>query len=283
MKNKYNKISILGCGWAGLPLGKYLSAKGYTVKGSTTRTSKMGELALNGIIPFHIYASPVPDGVNLDGFFDCDALVVTIPPVKRDGIDDWAFMVHSSIARKAMEYGIKKVILLSSTSVYPNNKKEVVESDAEPIGSPRSGVVMLNLEHCYRSSSFSTVVLRLGGLFGPGRDPGKFLSSGIKQDNPDAPVNFVHLDDVIGSIQHVLNEDSGDTVFNVVSPEHPTRKEFYNAAAALRNLELDWSENTRQQKKVSSRKLVESGYKFAYPNPAKALTSKSAPTSILRG
>lgn len=280
MNKQYKKISILGCGWAGLPLGKYLSSKGYTVKGSTTRTSKLAELALNGIIPFHVNAVPVPDGANLDGFFECDLLVVTIPPAKREGINDWAFMLHSSIARKAVEYGIKKVILFSSTSVYPSNKSLVTEADAEAIPSPRSGVIMLDLERCYRSSWFSTVVLRMGGLFGPGRDPGKFLLSGTKQYNPDAPVNLVHLDDVIGSINHILQEDLGDATFNVVSPNHPTRKEFYNAAAELRNLELDWAENLQQLKKVSSLKLIESGYEFIYPNPTSALKGKTP--SLLR-
>ena len=261
-------------------MGKYLSAKGYTVKGSTTRNSKLAELALNGIIPFHINAAPVPDGRDVDGFFECDLLIVTIPPAKRDGIMDWAFMVHSSIARKAVEYGVKKVILLSSTSVYSNKKSLVTEKDAEAVPSPRSGVVMLDLEKCYRSSWFSTVVLRMGGLFGPGRDPGKFLSTGLKQYNPDAPVNLVHLDDVIGTVNHVLQEDLGDVVFNVVSPVHPSRREFYDAAAALRNLELDWSENLQQQKKVSSQKLVDSGYKFTYPNPTSALAPK--PSAVIK-
>ncbi|MGB0424951.1 MAG: hypothetical protein ACPGED_11520, partial [Flavobacteriales bacterium] len=74
-----------------------------------------------------------------------------------------------------------------------------------------------------------------------------------------------------------LQEDLGDVVFNVVSPEHPSRREFYNAAAALRDLELDWSENLQQLKKVSSQKLLDSGYTFAYSNPTSALTSKSTP------
>lgn len=30
-------VSILGCGWLGLPLAEQLLAEGYSVKGSTTR------------------------------------------------------------------------------------------------------------------------------------------------------------------------------------------------------------------------------------------------------
>ena len=41
MKEEREKISILGCGWLGLPLAKSLLAKGYKIKGSTTSESKL--------------------------------------------------------------------------------------------------------------------------------------------------------------------------------------------------------------------------------------------------
>ena len=48
------KISILGCGWLGLPLAKSLLSKGYEVKGSTTSESKLEVLKNAGISPFQI-------------------------------------------------------------------------------------------------------------------------------------------------------------------------------------------------------------------------------------
>lgn len=266
-----NKISILGCGWSGMALGKHLSAKGYTVKGSTTRAARMAEIAMNGIIPFQVYAAPVPDGPNLDGFFECDALVVTLPPPKRDGLKDWAFMVHSAIARKAVEYGVKKVVLMSSTSVYPSIAGEVKENDAQSFESPRSGVAMLDLERCYSDSWFNKVVLRFGGLFGPGRDPGKFLLPANQQFNPDAAVNLVHLDDVIGTIAWALETKLENEVFNVVSPEETSRKQFYGKAASLRGVELNWGDNLQQLKKVSSEKIMQAGYRFIHASALDAI------------
>ena len=38
------KISILGCGWLGLPLAKALIENGFSVKGSTTSTDKLTAL-----------------------------------------------------------------------------------------------------------------------------------------------------------------------------------------------------------------------------------------------
>ena len=42
-------ISVLGCGWLGLPLAEYLMGKGYQVKGSTTNQSKLSLLENKGI------------------------------------------------------------------------------------------------------------------------------------------------------------------------------------------------------------------------------------------
>jgi 3-hydroxyisobutyrate dehydrogenase-like beta-hydroxyacid dehydrogenase len=52
------KISILGCGWLGFPLGKYLVEKGHFVKGSTTSESKIALLSKVGIEPFLLKFSP---------------------------------------------------------------------------------------------------------------------------------------------------------------------------------------------------------------------------------
>ena len=59
------KISILGCGWLGLPLGKFLVEKGHVVKGSTTSEDKISLLSSMGIVPFLIKFSPQIEAVPL--------------------------------------------------------------------------------------------------------------------------------------------------------------------------------------------------------------------------
>ena len=48
------QISILGCGWLGLPLAKALLENGFLVKGSTTSVEKLSVLENSGIHPFLI-------------------------------------------------------------------------------------------------------------------------------------------------------------------------------------------------------------------------------------
>jgi 3-hydroxyisobutyrate dehydrogenase-like beta-hydroxyacid dehydrogenase len=51
------QISILGCGWLGMPLAKSLLEKGFSVKGSTTSFEKISAIESNGIQPFQIELS----------------------------------------------------------------------------------------------------------------------------------------------------------------------------------------------------------------------------------
>jgi len=64
-------ISILGCGWLGLPLGEYLKQKSYKIKGSTISIEKLGLLKKKGIEPFLINLNPTLQGKDIDQFFEC--------------------------------------------------------------------------------------------------------------------------------------------------------------------------------------------------------------------
>jgi nucleoside-diphosphate-sugar epimerase len=57
-------ISILGCGWLGIPLAETLIQKGFSIKGSTTSANKLSVLQNKGIEPFAI--SLEADGVEGD-------------------------------------------------------------------------------------------------------------------------------------------------------------------------------------------------------------------------
>ena len=53
------QISILGCGWLGLPLAKSLLEKGFSINGSTTSFEKISILDKAGITPFIVSLSAV--------------------------------------------------------------------------------------------------------------------------------------------------------------------------------------------------------------------------------
>ena len=259
------KVSILGCGWYGLPLSQRLVNEGYVVKGSSTRISKLGEIALSGAIPFHIALTVGKEEPRIDDFFRCDTLIVTIPPPRMQGVNDWHLLIHRMIADRAIKNGVKKVVLISSTSVYPKDLDIATEEDATYVESTHSKVKMLAIEDCYRNKeSFSTLVLRPGGLIGPDRHPAKFLSSANAITDGKSKVNMIHRDDLIAATVHLLKHNlTGE--FNICAPSHSTREDFYKAAfesVGKVSPESDGLKNATRE--VSSKKLIETGFKFQF-------------------
>lgn len=261
------KISILGCGWTGLALAKSLVADGKVVKGSTTRMAKLGEIALTGTLPFTIQANPSLEGERLSSFFDCDVLVITIPPPRKEGHENWPYAVHQSIINHVVSHGIQRVVLFSSSSVYPNSNSVVTEADAVNQRSPHSGVDLKAIEDMYQTLSADVLICRFAGLFGPGRHPGRFLRNQTTIKCGGNPVNLTHLSDVVKGVSFLIS-GSARGVFNICSPEHPTRKEFYEKA--ISDLELPVPEFSDEQcdfKEVSTQKLLDEGYTYQVTNP----------------
>src|ERR1035437_1856071 len=124
------KISILGCRWLGLPLAETLVKLGYSVNGSTTDVAKLSLISSVGASPYIV--SLMPDW-NTDfnaSFLNCDVLIVNFPPHRREDIITYHQLQYEALCSKIKEQNVKHVILISSTSVYPDVSKVVTEIDA---------------------------------------------------------------------------------------------------------------------------------------------------------
>ncbi len=252
-----SKISILGCGWLGLPLGEQLISHEYHVNGSTTTSNKLRKIERTGIRPYFIHLSP-----NFKGdisFFNCDVLIINIPPRNSDGDDTYHERQLMSIKNQVISKKVSKVLFISSTAVYPNTNTVVSEGDAHEINLSRGGVSLLKMERLFTSSkAFETTVVRFGGLYGPDRHPGNFLAGKEGLKGASNPVNMIHRDDCINIILSILKRDIWGETLNAVSPTKPSRQEFYvEAAKQLGIQEPLFSSEPQPYKSVSSNLLQE--------------------------
>lgn len=270
----HKTISILGCGWLGLPLGQHLVQQGYRVKGSTTTPKKLDTLGEAGIEPYLLTLNPGMSGRDVNDFFQADVLFLNIPPGRKRPDVEAFFGDQIEAILKELHYGsVGLVVFASSTSVYEDMNGVVVESDA---GKPRpwslSGRALLDAERRLQADThFDTTVLRLAGLYGHGRHPGRFLAGRTKLENGGAPVNLVHRDDVIAIATQVIVHDVRGEVFNVCADEHPTRKALYQQAARRLGLEPPTftSDEATSYKIVSNERVkARLGYTFLYPDPS---------------
>lgn len=264
-------LAILGCGWLGLPLARRMITKGWRVNGSTTTPDKMKALREAGIKPFVIQMNDADvAGAFVPEFLNADQLVVCVPPGgRRDPRVELSYPRRmAALARRIARSPVSRVIFTSSTSVYPEINRAVVEDDA---GNPptASGRACLAAERVLgESPGFTTAIVRLGGLIGADRHPGRFLAGRTNIEGGNAPVNLIHQDDAVGAIIALLERPGLTGAFNACAPTHPTRREFYTREAA--RLGLPAPEFSRVQapwKIVSSVRLqADLQYDFRHPD-----------------
>lgn len=222
-------ISILGCGWLGLPLALRLKENDFLVRGSTTTHKKLSLLKCHAL-DAHVIDLSLPYSVT-SGFFDSEILVISIPPkLKANGGDQYISSIRL-LQEKLKATLIEKVILISTTAVYPDVGSIVREDDALS-DHPIVKAEKLLLE----DDRLKSTVIRLGGLIGPGRHPSNFFK-GKEISSPAAFVNMITRNDCIKVVISIIQSDAWGQIFNACADQHPTKEEFYTFATRLSKMD----------------------------------------------
>lgn len=274
-----DSVSILGCGWLGQPLGRHLVEQGATVRGSTTTPDKLDALRDDGIDPILLTLDPDLAGADPGDLFQSPILVLNVPPPRgADDVRTWHRRQIEAVRDAALDGAVEWVLFASSTGVYPNVELRVSEADCPP-GDPEAlpgsrrptGEALLDVEGVLMNTpDLDTTVVRLGGLYGGNRNPGRFLAGRTDVGRPDAPVNLIHRDDAVGVFLTLIEQNVRNEVFNACADEHPSRKAFYTRAAEVSGLDAPTFDvtDTTTGKRVSNHKLrTHCDYQFQHPDP----------------
>jgi nucleoside-diphosphate-sugar epimerase len=251
------RISILGCGWLGKHLAKDLVKHNYVVKGSTTTASKLNDLEAIGITPYLIDIKETD--MNISDFLISDILII---PVTSKDIGAFRQLIHAIEQSIKLNKGPKKIIFISSTSVYNLNNTTVTEN------TPKKHIVLAEIEDLFfENNSFKTTILRFGGLFGYNRQPGNFFKTNKPIPNPEGYINFIHRDDCVNIIKNIIEQDVFGEVFNACAYSHPTRRDFYtNEFRKVGREEPTFDEDSANDFKIidSSKLLNILGFEFKF-------------------
>jgi len=253
--NYDNNISIIGSGWLGHPLAQHLSTTGFNIKISTRSVHRLVELKAKGILPFIIDIDQLTDTIK--SFLDAPILIINITSKNSDCFINLIAEIEQS--------AVKKVIFISSTSVYQNTNSNVAETDgAESAISP-----LFHIENLFRNNThFQTTIVRLAGLIGFERHPGRFFKNGKNIPQPDAPVNLIHRDDCIGIIEAIILQQAWGETFNACADSHPTKREFYTYARQLLGLASpEFLDVKEQQYKIINNMKVKQTLTYSFLHP----------------
>ncbi len=252
-------ISILGSGWLGLPLAEQLLKRGHPVKASTRSQQRLTAIEAVNAKPYIVDIDRLRE--DIQEFLSTDILIVNITSKNIASYKSFIDQIECS--------STKQVIFVSSTSVYKNTNRIISESDdAVDRDNP-----LFQIENLFRSSQrFQTTIIRLAGLIGYSRHPGRFFGE-RKIPQPEAPVNLIHRDDCINILAKTIQLEIWGEVFNACADTHPSKREYYSQARQNLGLAVpEFEEPTEQAYKIiSSEKIKHTlSYRFKYADLLKS-------------
>lgn len=212
-------VLIVGSGLLGLSLAEKFSNNGYQVTITTTTESKLVQLQQMGYSPILFDGNAIEHYKQLSEF-NVDVVVFALAPSKcktifyTDVLNNICNGLHS----------FKQLVFTSSISVYSNNSKTHTEKsialEHNSIIYQTESYIQQHVQHYY--------IFRLAGLIDKQRHPKGFHKSlDVKEAN--APVNLVHIQDVSSIIFSSIEHDIKEGIYNVCSPEHPSKKAYYGS------------------------------------------------------
>ncbi len=263
------KILIAGCGYVGQALAPLLAADGDLVFCARRRPvpDVAGATLRNLAVDLaHGPLDALPAGL--------DAVVFAAAPGggTPQHYEDVYVRALGRVADHLRRTGAPeaRLILTSSTSVYGQTSGEWVDETSPADGAAPSGALVRRGELRLQPGD---VAVRLGGIYGPGRE--SFLASvrtGALAVNPAASpfTNRIHRDDAAAILRHLLALPAPLAVYNAVDCAPAPRAEV--ALWLATRLGVPLAETTaedapalRGNKRVRNDRLLASGYAFLFP------------------
>ncbi len=166
----------------------------------------------------------------------------------------------------------RRWVFVSSTAVYGASTSEWVDETSPTQPDGFNGNVLLETEQFLHQNHQNSVVMRLSGIYGPGRNQ---IVQRLQQGLVTAPIepphytNRIHIDDAARAIEHVLGLQNPESVY-VVTDQHPLPMHtLYNHIAKLLGAPpvlVGPSPAGMSSKRLSSQRLVDSGFQHLWPD-----------------
>jgi nucleoside-diphosphate-sugar epimerase len=261
------RVLIAGCGYVGSALATRLAAAGDFVVGLRRRPATLPP----GVVPLAADLADPAALRALPGPFD--AIVYAAAPDRREEAA-YRAVYADGVARLVDATAGARFVLVSSTSVYGQDDGSVVDetSPAEP--SAFTGRIVLEGEARVLRGAARPVVLRCGGIYGPGRT--RLLDAARAGRPAVAPgttryTNRIHRDDVAGALEHLLRVESAERLYLGVDADPASEETVYRWLAARVGRPLPEPAPAvgpappAGGKRCSSRRLLASGYRLRFP------------------
>ncbi len=277
---------IFGAGFSGLETGRLLASHVIAVAGTTRSAAKFSRLEKAGLKPF------VFDGMTLDETVlrqlgEATHLLMSIGP---DEGGDPLVPAHANLLKRHLP-NLKWIGYLSTVGVYGDHEGGWVDETTQCKPVSRRSFDRLEAEKAWGAFAAELgvplAVLRLSGIYGPGRNTFCNLDQGSAKRiiKPGQVFNRIHVTDIARAALHLGTGGTGG-LFNVTDNEPAPPQDVVTYAAAMMGIappeeiaydDANMSPMARsfygEVKRVSNAKIRQTGFAFDYPDYRIALTT----------
>ena len=264
------QVLIAGCGYVGTVLALRLTSAGHTVHGLRRDTTRLpaavqpvaADLAdpstLRGLpagLRYVVYTA-APDGSGEEAYSS----------IYVEGLRNLLAALHGSGQEP------DRVFLTSSTSVFSQQDGKWIDESSPTEPESYKGRLVLEGERTLLADPYRVTILRLGGIYGPGRTRLiEQVRAGQAQVATNARfTNRIHRDDAAGALMHLLSLSQPEQLYLGVDNEPARRSRVIawladQTGAPAPRVEARSSTESRAGKRCRNDRLVRSGYVFRYP------------------
>lgn len=284
-------VVIVGCG----DIGKRVAAKWQSVPvtGLVRSAASAEQLKQLGITPWQ---ANLDDPASLTDLPLATALVYYFAPPPVTGTTD-PRMQHflAAIDRQRLP---ARIVYISTSGVYGDRAGEVVTEHTPPNPqvdrARRRYDAEERLRRFGREYGVAVVILRVGGIYGPGRLPRKRLEerTPIIHEHLAPSTNRIHAEDLAQICVAAAKRGQADAIYNVSDGTDSNMTEYFNIVADFLKLPrpptIDWEEAERtlsagmlsylkESRRMDNRRMLEElGIELKYPNLEAGLAAMQA-------
>jgi len=264
-----NTITILGCGYLGTALAEHCIGKGFTVSALTRNAEtakKLHSIGVSQVVEAQLQENDWHRKLDPNQDFVVNCVGASSPD--NQGYITSYIEGQDSVMKWLENGSVGSYVFTSSISVYPQTEKRFVDETASCAGVKEKGGLLLAAEQkCFPPvlSIKRSFILRLAGLYGPGRH---LLIDKVKngqefQGNADRILNLIHRDDAVKAVLNCLEADQTNIgrIYNVSDGSHSTRGQIVTWLAEKLNVTVPtFQENDEEgtsNRKVSNNRILD--------------------------
>ncbi|MEZ4224565.1 MAG: SDR family oxidoreductase [Polyangiaceae bacterium] len=268
-----SRILIAGCGYVGSELARRAAAAGHEVFALRRHADQLPGCArtLQADLTRAESLRSLPE--RLDVVFYTAAADETSEEAYRAA---YLLGTRNLLASLAQHGARPRFVFTSSTAVYAQSQGEWVDETSETAPTHFTGKLLLEAEQQVRRSGLDVVVLRLAGIYGPGRT--SLLArvrDGLAEYSPGVVEygNRIHRDDCAGALQHVGFAQRPDGLYVGADSAPVDRQELLRylaerlgAPPPRPRTEPAPRRRGFSSKRCSNARLLAAGYAFEFPS-----------------